>query len=282
MRFINEQNQHQFSAHSAKILAGFSNLGEELRAASQRLNLVELFDLVIKGTGYKEYLLGGIGGEERWDNVLELRTVVQQYRDLKPSDGLAAFLEGVTLVSDVDGLDETVSAVTLITLHQAKGLEFPVVFIVGMEEGILPHIRSFDDPAQMEEERRLCYVGITRAEQKIYLVRAFRRNLRGLHTVNKPSRFLEDIPRRLVSGGGWWQGEESQVADAVYSWNKMPASSIADLELKAGDHVHHATFGEGVVVSCQSVRDDAEAIVVFDGVGIKKLLLSFAKLEKIE
>jgi len=175
-----------------------------------------------------------------------------------------------------------VSAVTLITLHQAKGLEFPVVFMIGMEEGILPHIRSFDDPAQMEEERRLCYVGITRAEQRIYLVRAFRRSLRGLHTVNKPSRFLEDIPRRLVSGGGWWQGEESRIADTVHSWNKMPASNIADLELKAGERVQHATFGEGLVVSCQSVRDDVEAVVVFDGVGIKKLLLSFAKLEKIE
>ena len=282
LQVITEQNQHPFSPHIAKTLVGFLKLIEEFIAAGERLSLVKLFDLVVKRIGYEEYLLGGMGGEERWDNVLELRTVAQQYRDLKPSDGLTAFLEGVTLVSDVDGLDETLSAVTLITLHQAKGLEFPVVFMVGMEEGILPHIRSFDDPAQMEEERRLCYVGITRAEQRIYLVRAFRRILRGLHTVNKPSRFLEDIPRRLVSGGGWWQGEESQIADTVHPWNKMPASSIADLELKAGDHVRHATFGEGVVVSCQPVRDDVEAVVVFDGVGIKKLLLSFAKLEKMQ
>jgi len=282
LQVITEQNQHPFSPHIAKTLVGFLKLIEEFVAAGEQLSLVRLFDLVVKRIGYEEYLLGGMGGEERWDNVLELRTVAQQYRDLKPSDGLTAFLEGVTLVSDVDGLDETVSAVTLITLHQAKGLEFPVVFMVGMEEGILPHIRSFDDPAQMEEERRLCYVGITRAEQRIYLVRAFRRSLRGLHTVNKPSRFLEDIPRHLVSGGGWWQGEESQMADAVYSWNRMPASGGTELELKAGDHVYHATFGEGVVVSCQPVRNDAEAVVVFDGVGIKKLLLSFAKLEKIE
>ena len=282
LRVITEDNKHPFSPHIAKTLVGFLKLIEEFVAAGERLSLGKLFDLVVKRIGYEEYLLGGMGGEERWDNVLELRTVVQQYRDLKPSDGLTAFLEGVALVSDVDGLDGTVSAVTLITLHQAKGLEFPVVFMIGMEEGILPHIRSFDDPAQMEEERRLCYVGITRAEQRIYLVRAFRRILRGLHTVNKPSRFLEDIPRRLVSGGGWWQGEESRIADTVHSWNKMPAANIADLELKAGERVQHATFGEGLVVSCQPVRDDVEAVVVFDGVGIKKLLLSFAKLEKIE
>jgi len=282
VRTITEQNQHPFSPHIARTLASFLNLIEEFIAAGERLSLVKLFDLVVKRIGYEEYLLGGMGGEERWDNVLELRTVAQQYRDLKPSDGLTAFLEGVTLVSDVDGLDETVDAVTLITLHQAKGLEFPAVFIVGMEDGILPHIRSFDDPAQLEEERRLCYVGVTRAEQRVYLVHAFHRSLRGMHTVNKPSRFLEDIPRHLISGGGWWQGEESQIADAVYSWNRMRTPSITDLELKAGDHVRHSTFGEGVVVSCQPVKDDAEIVVVFDRVGIKKLLLSFAKLEKVE
>jgi len=154
---------------------------------------------------------------------MELRTVAQGYSDLEPSEGLAAFLEGVTLVSDVDGLNESADSVTLITLHQAKGLEFPVVFIVGMEEGILPHFRSFDDPSQMEEERRLCYVGVTRAKQKVYLVRAFRRSLMGRSLVSQPSRFLSDIPQRLTSGSGWWQKEESQIAPSIYSWNKAPA-----------------------------------------------------------
>jgi len=277
-----EGKEALFNPRITKLLTAFLNLIEEFRARSQEINLVGLFDLLIKRTGYQEYLLGGMGGEERWDNVLELRTVVRQYNDLKPPDGLAAFLEGVTLVSDVDGLDETVEAVTLITLHQAKGLEFPVVFIVGMEDGILPHFKSLDDPAQMEEERRLCYVGVTRAKQRVYLVRAFRRSLMGSSTVNRPSRFLDDIPQHLISGGGWWQGEESQIAEAMYSWNKPSALSSTTQELKAGDHVRHATFGEGVVVSCQSAKDDAEVVVVFDGVGIKKLLLSFAKLEKVE
>jgi len=271
-----------FSPHIARALVSFLNLMEGFIGHSRELNLVDLLDLVVERSGYKEYILGQPDGEERWDNILELRTVAQQYRDLKPPEGLSTFLEGVTLVSDVDGLDESVDAVTLITLHQAKGLEFPVVFIVGVEDGILPHFKSFDDPAQMEEERRLCYVGITRAKQRVYLVHAFRRSLMGSSTVNKPSRFLSDIPQHLISSGGLWQGEESQIATAMYSWDKPSAPSLTTQELKAGDHVHHTQFGDGVVVSCQPVKDDSEAVIVFSRAGIKKLLLSFAHLEKVD
>jgi DNA helicase-2/ATP-dependent DNA helicase PcrA len=277
-----DDKQPLFNPRIARALVSFIDLMEEFIARSQELNLVDLLDLVVERSGYREYILGQPDGEERWDNILELRTVAQQYRDLKPDEGLSAFLEGVTLVSDVDGLDESIDAVTLITLHQAKGLEFPVVFIVGMEDGILPHIRSFDDPEQLEEERRLCYVGITRAKQRVYLVHAFRRSLMGSSTVNKPSRYLSDIPRHLISSGGWWQGEESQIATAIYSWDKPSAPSPATQELKAGDHVHHDQFGDGVVVSCQPGKDDSEVVVVFKGVGIKKLSLNFAKLEKVE
>ncbi len=281
LRHLAEQDQHSFTPHIARALAAFLSLTEEFIARSHELNLVDLFDLVIKGTGYQGYLLSDPDGEERWDTVRELRTVTQQYGDLKPGDGLAAFLEGVTLVSDVDGLNGSVDAVTLITLHQAKGLEFPVVFIVGMEEGILPHIKSFDAPDQMEEERRLCYVGVTRAKRRLYLVRAFRRSLMGSSTLNRPSRFLEDIPRHLITAGGLWQ-EEGLATSPVYSKNRAAAPGSILPELRAGDHVRHAVFGDGVVVSYQPIQNDAEVVVVFDGVGIKKLLLSFAKLEKIE
>jgi DNA helicase-2/ATP-dependent DNA helicase PcrA len=276
-----DEHQPPFSSRISKALAGFLKLIDGFRARSQELDVVDLFDAVVEGSGYKEYILSQMDGEERWDNILELRTVAQQYRDLKPPDGLTAFLEGVTLVSDVDGLDESVAGVTLITLHQAKGLEFPVVFIVGVEEGILPHFKSFDDPEQMEEERRLCYVGITRAKQRVYLVRAFRRSLRGSSAVNKPSRFLEDIPRHLITGGGLWRGEDSQIAASVYSWNKASAPGVTTPELRAGDHVHHTQFGDGVVVSCQPVEGDKEIVVAFRG-AVKKLLLSLAKLEKVE
>jgi len=284
LQLIIEQkgNEPLFSSRITKVLAGFLSLTEEFIARSWELNLVELLDLVIERTSYKEYILGQPDGEERWENILELRTVAQQYRDLKPREGLAAFLEGVTLVSDVDGLDESVDAVTLITLHQAKGLEFPIVFIVGMEEGVLPHFKSFDDPEQMEEERRLCYVGITRAKQRVYLIRAFRRSLMGSSTASCPSRFLSDIPPRLISGAGLWQGEGNQIARAIYSWNKASAPSVTTPELKVGDHVHHPQFGNGVVVSCQPVTDDKEVVVAFSGLGVKKLLLSFARLEKVE
>ncbi|UCG09988.1 MAG: UvrD-helicase domain-containing protein [Dehalococcoidia bacterium] len=265
-----------------RAMAGFLKLTEELIAANKKLNLVELLDSVLERTGYKEYVLNQPNGEERWENVLELRTVAQDYTDLKPGEGLTAFLEGVTLVSDVDGLDESVAAVTLITLHQAKGLEFPVVFIVGMEEGLLPHFKSFDDAEQMEEERRLCYVGITRAKRRIYLVRAFHRSLMGRTGTTIPSRFLADIPSHLVSSGGLWAGEESQIAEAIYAWDKIRSPAVTTPELKAGDHVRHPQFGDGVVVNCQEVKDDREAIVVFSGWGLKKLLLSLARLEKIE
>jgi len=281
-KLAGEGQQHPFDPRTVKVLTSFVNLMEEFITRSRELNLVELFDLVVKRTGYEEYTLGTTGGEERWENILELRTVAREYRDLKPGEGLATFLEGVTLVSDVDGLDETVDAVTLVTLHQAKGLEFPVVFIVGMEDGILPHFKSFADPEQMEEERRLCYVGITRAKQRIYLVCAFRRSLMGSSTANRPSRFLQDIPQRLIASSGLWPGEESQVMPSVYSWGKAPAPSLDAPQFKAGDHVRHAQFGNGVVVSCQPVKDDKEVVIAFtSGVGVKKLLLSFAKLEKV-
>ncbi len=148
-----------FSARTVKVLAGFAVMMERFIEKSRELNMVELFDLVVEKSGYKKYLTGLLDGEERWENILELRGVAQDYRDLTPAEGLAAFLEGVALVSDVDSLEEKADTVTLITLHQAKGLEFPVVFIVGMEDGILPHFKSIDDPAQLEEERRLMLRG---------------------------------------------------------------------------------------------------------------------------
>ncbi len=292
LRLVTEQKDNEdetppFGSRIVKALVGFHGLMEEFITRSRELDLVDLFDLVTQKSGYEHYLQSGKDGEERWDNVLELRTVTAEYRHLPPPEGLSAFLEGVALVSDVDGLDETVDAATLVTLHQAKGLEFPVVFIVGVEEGILPHFKSFADAEQMEEERRLCYVGITRAKQKLYLVHAFRRNLMGSSTPSTPSRFLDDIPKRLIASGGLWQGEEGRVMPPLYSSRtrtpapNTPSSDVP--ELKPGDHVHHAQFGDGVVVNCRSVKDDKEAVVAFtSGVGVKKLLLSFARLEKLE
>lgn len=273
-----------FNARTVKILSGFGSLLKDLISRSRETNLLDFFDHLTVASGYKDFILTDEDGDERWDNVQELRTVAETYRELAPPDSLTVFLESVALVSDVDSLEESTNKVTLITLHQAKGLEFGNVFMVGVEEGLLPHIRSLDDPFQMEEERRLCYVGITRARRRIYLTHAFRRTLMGHSTVNKASRFLQDIPKSLIAGGEVWQAAESKLGSdhrtmsAIIPENKPEPPSI---QLKAGDRVRHSIFGEGVVVSCTPKPGDSEVVAAFGGVGVKKLLLSFAKLEKV-
>ena len=183
----------------SRALSGFRSLIVEMAGEVGRLGLVGLIDLVLERTGYAEHLRRDPDeGEGRLENVQELRAAAREYETLGERESVTAFLENVSLVSDVDSYEEQNELVTLITLHQAKGLEFPVVFIVGMEEGLLPHIRSMDDPAQMEEERRLCYVGVTRAKSRLYLLRAFRRGFGGSFGPSLPSRFLEEIPRRLM------------------------------------------------------------------------------------
>ncbi|MBI4295261.1 MAG: UvrD-helicase domain-containing protein [Chloroflexi bacterium] len=278
--------QPPLTSRTTRALLDFLVLLNALIHDSEQEAVPRLLDILLEKTGYRDYILQDEDGEERWDNILELRTVAHEYQDLEPRASLSSFLEGVALVSDVDELDEKLDAVTLITLHQAKGLEFPVVFICGMEEGLLPHYRSLDDPSQMEEERRLCYVGITRAKQRLYLTRAFRRSLMGSSTVNPPSRFLKDLPARLVVAGGL-AGVQApgQTPSPIGLWPTATSATARQplcLELKAGDHVRHIKFGEGIVVSCAPSRDDHEVAVAFKGeAGIKKLLLSLANLEKL-
>jgi DNA helicase II / ATP-dependent DNA helicase PcrA len=272
------------SPRAAKSLSAFGALLKELIAGAKDVTLLELFDAVVIKSGYKDFILSEEGGDERWDNILELRTVAENFNQLPVEEGLSTFLEGVALVSDVDELQEAPDKVTLITLHQAKGLEFGVVFIIGAEEGLLPHFRSLEDPVQMEEERRLCYVGITRARRKIYLVHAFRRNLMGRSQVNKASRFLQDIPRNLISGSEIWQAAESKIGSdygAPQPGTREAVPAVVLPELKAGDRVRHAQFGEGIVVSCSPKAGDYEVVVAFSGAGVKKLILSFARLEKL-
>ena len=260
-------------------LAGFDALMAGLIAQSRELSLSGLLDEILEHTRYREYVLDKEGGEERWENVMELKSVASDYDELDPEEALAAFLEKVSLVSDIDELDEKADAVTLITLHQAKGLEFPAVFIVGLEEGILPHRRSFDDPAEMEEERRLCYVGITRAKKRLHLLRSYRRSLFGGSTANPPSRFLQDISPHLISPRGLWEGSPTPVASAYSQPSPWPFSTLT---LKVGDHVRHPKFGHGIVMNCHPTRDDQELTVAFEEAGVKKLLASLAPLEKIE
>jgi len=178
--------------------------------------------------------------------------------------------------------------VTLITLHSAKGLEYPVVFMTAMEEGVLPHIRSFEDPMQMEEERRLCYVGMTRAKQRLYLIRAFKRYGMGASTHNPASRFLKDIPQRLIAQRSAVRSQYEAVERGPSRFREEFARKDErppvpdELVYAGGERVRHPRFGEGIVVSSQMVKDDQEVTVAFKGeVGIKKLMLSFAPLEKL-
>lgn len=272
-----EANQ-SVSPRVVQALAGFEALMARLTARSRESSLSGLMDKILEQTRYREHILDKEGGEEKWENIMELRNVAGGYDELDPEEALTAFLEKVSLVSDIDELDEKADAVTLITLHQAKGLEFPVVFIVGLEEGILPHRKSFDDPEQMEEERRLCYVGITRAKKRLYLLRSYRRSLFGGSTANPASRFLQDISPHLISPGRLWEGSPT-VAASAYS---RPSASLGALGLNVGDHVHHSKFGPGIVMNCSPTTEDQELTVVFEEVGVKKLLASLAPLEKIE
>ncbi|MDY6918313.1 MAG: UvrD-helicase domain-containing protein [Chloroflexota bacterium] len=274
-KLADEGEQSPFSTRATQVLLGFLNTVNEMVRGSENLNILDLFDLVAERSGYREYVLSKDDGEDRWENVLELRSVASDYRHLEPEESLLAFLEGVALVSDVDSYDEKGDAVTLITLHAAKGLEFPVVFIVGMEEGLLPHRRSFEYPEQMEEERRLCYVGITRAKQRLYLLHAFRRHLQGSSGPTLPSRFLTDVPSHLVKAPG-------TAASAGGQGRTLTTKTSAKAPLSPGDHVVHAAFGEGVVVKCIPARDDHEVTVAFKGAGgVKRLLLSLAPLEVV-
>jgi DNA helicase-2/ATP-dependent DNA helicase PcrA len=282
LRMSESQSSHAFQKRIAAALLRFLDLLNELIKEAPTQSLSDLLDAIIARADYRRYLLEDFpDGEERWENVQELRAVASQYDELAPAEALARFLEDAALIMDIDAYDEKANAVTLITLHAAKGLEFPVVFIVGMEEGLLPHMRSYDDPAQMEEERRLCYVGMTRAQERLYLVRAFRRTFGG-H--NPQSRFLADIPPDLVTTRERIPtGRPTRERVAVGQRRSEERPKRPDATFAAGDHVRHAKFGEGIVVSCQEEKGgDQLVIVAFKGeAGIKRLLLSFAPLEHL-
>ena len=276
---------HPMSPRVARPIVGFFQLLSGLVEDSKRLNVVELIDAVLERTAYRQYIFDRVEkAEERWENITELRNTAQEFRLAEPPDGLTDLLERLALVADVDNYEESPDALTLITLHQAKGLEFPVVFMVGMEDGLLPHVRSLDSAEEIEEERRLCYVGMTRSKDRLYLLRAFKRGFMGSGgPARGASRFLYEIPGHLVTPPmsvaqpkkSPWEVWEPSVAIATEPEPELPA-------LNTGDKVRHPTFGEGMVVSCTSSGHDYEVTVAFtEGVGVKRLLLSYAHLEKL-
>jgi len=331
-------------------LAGFSDLLRRLRKRIGVLPLPELLDEILEASGYRAMLADGSEeGEDRWANLLELREVTLRYEDLSPEDALDRLLEETALVADQDMYEGEADAVTLITLHAAKGLEFPVVFIAGMEEGLFPHNRALDDEKELEEERRLAYVGITRAKRRLFLSHAWRRATWGGGGMSIPSRFLLEIPPELMAGPrldragdmgadldpdvvfrerGSRFGAGVRAGGAAYRQGSgrpgapqagetfrptrdlgakrdafaagAPSGSLGpqpgapgvvprrptvpgERRYRDGDRVHHARWGDGIVISSKLTRDDEEVMVGFKdlSVGRKTMLASLANLEVI-
>jgi DNA helicase-2/ATP-dependent DNA helicase PcrA len=260
-------------------LEGFRKLIDGLRADAQRLPLPELVDRLLVESGYKMMLQDGSPeNEDRWNNVTEMIGLAGEYADVEPPEGLQQFLENVALVSDVDSLDGSAAGVTLITLHQVKGLEFPVVFMAGMEEGLMPHMRSMEEgDAGLAEERRLAYVGITRAQQRLYLLHAFRRHLYGAPQIAEASRFLRDLPAELIEiparPGGPPAGDPrtpGAVHRAIHAHAVRPnPTEIAPQRYDSGMRVQHRKYGQGVVLKSIMTRSGEEVTIKFDEVGLK-------------
>jgi DNA helicase-2/ATP-dependent DNA helicase PcrA len=361
------ESNANLASRARTAIAGFAELMRGLAALAATEPTSAVLEACLERSGLRAVLDDGTEeGTDRWANLVELRNHAAEFDELEPPEGLARFLEEVALVSDQDTLEERPERVTLITLHAAKGLEFPVVFMVGMEEGLLPYARALDDERELEEERRLTYVGMTRAKDRLYLVHARHRSAWGSGGVEvEPSRFLADLPEDLLEVGsgrrgpisqGWvreesgspargrrerggtgatwtgapeWRGGglDDEASESTTVWGRarpgleplrperlpdlvVPERSAlpnvdlgngtfgrvgdhadataeptehthATLTWHAGDKVRHRRFGEGIVVSSQWVSGDEEVTVAFAGQGVRRLVGSYAGLERM-
>lgn len=286
-----------------------------LKGKQDELTVTKILEEIIENTGYVKELERerSIEAQTRIENIKELLTVTKQFEETTENPTLGAFLEQTALIADVDSLDQSTNVVTLMTLHAAKGLEFPVVFLTGLEEGVFPHARSMQSDKEMEEERRLAYVGITRAKQELYVTFADRRTLFGNTQVSQPSRFLREIPQELFKqtgrggaiggrgGGRWSRDEYSQVNawDEAQSATRAveqakrptlaqtgsmakPAAKGGGETFRIGQKVKHTVFGQGTVLSSVGEGDDAQVTVAFPNVGVKKLVAGYARLQKVD
>lgn len=299
------------TARSAKKLGEFCNMIKHFQACLEEgMSVNDILQEIINETHYFEYLEEDdpTKAEDRKNNVQELSTMLIKYQQEDEDFNLSDFLEDVALVSDIDSYNADDDCVVLMTIHAAKGLEFPVVFIPGMEEGIFPGNQSFYSTEELEEERRLAYVGITRARQRLYLLNSRQRMLFGQTSRNPQSRFVKEIPPEVVEdktikqtsfGGGYSQsgfgtpkkpykystatpiGESHRASSSAHQFGAVgnTAQKTGDT-YSVGDTVKHKTFGTGVVLSAQTMGNDTMLEVAFDKAGTKKLMANFARLEK--
>ncbi|MGN1193212.1 MAG: DNA helicase PcrA [Dorea sp.] len=288
-------------------LESFVAFIEHFKADAKDMSISDLMQEIIEETGYIEALQAETDPEEaesRIENIDELRSKIAAYEeaceDQNEPATLSGFLEEVALVADIDSLDEETDYVVLMTLHSAKGLEFPHVYLAGMEDGLFPSYMTItaDDPDELEEERRLCYVGITRAEKELTLTCAKRRMIRGETQYNKMSRFLKEVPMELLSTGAVFQPEKEEILKKpAYMQAKEAFKTKAftsarqvqtfgnpkggKLDYEVGDRVRHIKFGEGTVTAINAGGRDYEVTVDFDGPGTKKMFAAFARLQRI-
>jgi DNA helicase-2/ATP-dependent DNA helicase PcrA len=285
------------AARSANAIRSFTEMMDALRTlAESGADAPTVLQAVFEQSGYVAELQASHDpqDESRLENLAELESVAQEFASAQEDSTLVEFLEQIALVADSDEIpddDQHGGVVTLMTLHTAKGLEFPVVFLTGLEDGIFPHIRSLGDPGELAEERRLAYVGLTRARQRLYLTRAVSRSAWGTPAYNPASRFLSEIPEELVE---WRRKEPVSLPIGAGGFGAAPSSSSAAIKLgdrvvgrgpvvslEAGDRVTHSKFGLGTVVSTSGIGDKADATIDFGSAGTKRLLLRYAPVEKL-
>ena len=288
-----QENNTGLNQRAIKSLTNFKNIVDQIEANLQSDPLIDFIKFVLSCSGYQKYIVNKPDrGQERWENIQEFINIANEFQDLNPKQGIEEFLESISLMTDTDNLSDEDDKLTLITLHQSKGLEFPVVFIIGMEEGILPHSRSMENEQEMEEERRLCYVGMTRAKQILYLVRAFRRGFAGNFGPTIPSRFLSEIPQHLIRHP--FENSEGSnipvfdIESNSHAQNNQEIDNIKSEEplnkslgIDKGDKIIHEAFGEGIVMEIKPTSHDVELTIVFkDGAGVKRFLGSLAPIKK--
>lgn len=284
---------------SAKKLREFTDMINLLRGMRESLTLDELFKKTMEVTGYTEsLLLDTEKGEERLENISELlNNIVAYMKDNGEEASLEAFLEEISLMTDIDNYNSQIDAVVMMTLHSAKGLEFPAVFIPGMEEGIFPGMRSMNSQEDIEEERRLAYVGITRAKKRLFLCNASSRMMFGTTNRNMPSRFLREIPEKLTEPAGRMTKQTSPTFErgSTGSFYKEPPRKKKAMDFgfskpekktepvavsyKTGDTVRHKKFGQGVILQVTPMGNDTMLVIAFDQSGTKKLMANYAKFE---
>ena len=278
----------------------FSALIEDLaKLLDDGMSLPEFYDEVVNRTGYAEMLTAKQTEENktRLENVRELKSSIHSYLENAEEPTLAGFLEEIALYTDIEQYNEADDAVVMMTMHSAKGLEFPHVFLVGFEDGLFPGQRSIGDSEEMEEERRLCYVAITRAKQSLTISHARQRMIYGRTTSSLPSRFLKEIPEScIVRKGGYrvsqtsssvssdrsqsygYEARRNAAAARYHSETSMLPSQNAKpvIDLKQGDMVQHAAFGKGMVLTVMKMGGDALLEIAFDDIGTKKLMAKTA------